>query len=60
LRYLDEFEEIDNQKAREILTLPDTQASYISRLLAEMVEKEIIEVAREIKHNQRIYRRVKA
>lgn len=59
MRYLDEFEEIDNQKAREILNLPDTQTSYVSRLLAEMLDKQLIEVARETKHNQRVYQRVK-
>ena len=57
LRYLEEFGEIDNQKIREVLNLDEHQASYVSRLLKEMVEKEFIHVADEPKHNHRIYKK---
>jgi predicted HTH transcriptional regulator len=56
IRYLDTAEEIDNQEARKLLNIPDSNASYISRLFGEMVDKDILEIAREIKHNQRIYK----
>ena len=56
IRYLDTADEIDNEAARKMLNIPDTNASYISRLFAEMVEKELIEIANEVKHNQRTYR----
>lgn len=56
LRYLDTVEEIDNEAARRLLNIPDTNASYVSRLFAEMIEKELIEIAKEIKHNQRSYK----
>lgn len=56
IRYLDTADEIDNETARKMLNLPDTNASYISRLFAEMVEKELIEIAQEGRHNQRNYK----
>ena len=56
IRYLDTVDEIDNEAARKLLNLPDTSVSYVSRLFAEMVEKNQIEVAQEIKHNQRTYK----
>lgn len=56
IRYLDTAGEIDNEAARKILNIPDTNASYVSRLFAEMVEKEQIEIYEEAKHNQRIYK----
>jgi ATP-dependent DNA helicase RecG len=56
MRYLDTAEEIDNEAARKMLNIPDTNASYVSRLFSEMVEKDLIEVAREVKHNQRTYK----
>lgn len=56
IRYLDTADEIDNEAARKMLNIPDTNASYISRLFAEMIEKDLIEVASEIKHNQRTYK----
>jgi hypothetical protein len=46
LRYIDEFTEIDNEKAREILLLPDNKISEVSRLFSFMKEKEYIEVNR--------------
>jgi len=58
-RYLDEFKEIDNKKVREILDINQNRASYVSRLLGQLVKKGEIYVDREIKHNQRIYKRVK-
>jgi ATP-dependent DNA helicase RecG len=56
MRYLDTADEIDNEAARKLLNLPDSDVSYISRLFAEMMEKEHLEIAREIKHNQRTYK----
>lgn len=56
IRYLKTADEITNEAARKILNIPDTNASYVSRLFAEMVEKGHIEIAEETKHNQRTYR----
>ncbi len=56
IRYLHTAEDIDNETARKMLNIPDTNASYVSRLFAEMVEKRLIEIAAELKHNQRIYK----
>ncbi len=56
MRYLDTADEIDNEAARKMLNIPDTNTSYVSRLFAEMVEKALIEIAREIGHNQRTYK----
>ncbi len=56
IRYLDTADEIDNEAARKLLNIPDTNSSYISRLFAEMVEKGQIEVAEETKHNHRTYK----
>jgi ATP-dependent DNA helicase RecG len=56
IRYLDSADEIDNEAARKLLNLPDSDVSYISRLFAEMIEKDFVEIAREIKHNQRTYK----
>ncbi len=56
IRYLDTADEIDNEAARKLLNIPDTNASYVSRLFNEMVEKGQIEIAEETKHNQRTYR----
>ncbi len=57
LRYLDEFGDIDNQKARQILNLPPEQAHTISRLFTDMIEKRLLIIDREDGHNQRVYRR---
>lgn len=56
IRYLQTVDEIDNETARKMLNIPDTNASYISRLFAEMVESGLIEIAAELKHNQRTYK----
>lgn len=56
IRYLDAADEIDNEAARKLLNIPDTNASYVSRLFSEMVEKGHIEIAEEMKHNQRTYK----
>lgn len=56
IRYLQTAEEIDNETARKMLNIPDTNASFVSRLFAEMVEIGLIEIAAELKHNQRIYK----
>jgi ATP-dependent DNA helicase RecG len=56
IRYLDSADEIDNEAARKLLNLVDSDVSYVSRLFAEMIEKDFVEIAREIKHNQRTYK----
>ncbi len=56
IRYLQTAEEIDNETARKMLNIPDTNASFVSRLFSEMVERGLIEIAAELKHNQRIYK----
>ncbi|MCB0647760.1 MAG: putative DNA binding domain-containing protein [Saprospiraceae bacterium] len=56
IRYLKTADEITNEAARKILNIPDTNASYVSRLFAEMVENGHIIVAEETKHNQRTYK----
>jgi predicted HTH transcriptional regulator len=57
MRYLNTADEINNEAARKILLIPDTNASYVSRLFAEMVESGLIEIATEVKHNQRSYKK---
>lgn len=57
LRYLDSFDEIDNESARKLLNIPDSQASAVSRLFKYMTEQSLIEVSHEIKHNHRVYKR---
>lgn len=39
LRYLDEFNEIDNESARKFLNLPDSEIYNVSRLFSDMVNK---------------------
>ena len=56
IRYLQTAGEINNMEARKMLNLPDTNASYVSRLFNEMVERKYIEIAQETKHNQRSYK----
>ena len=46
LRYLEEFGEIDNERAREVLLLPFQAQSNVSRLFRDMIDKELIEIAR--------------
>lgn len=46
IRYLDEFSEIDNEKAREVLVLPDSKIYTVSRLFKEMREKNLIKKIR--------------
>jgi len=54
LRYLDSVDEIDNEAARKLLKIEDVSA--ISRLLGEMTAKNLIYIAREERHNQRVYK----
>ena len=56
LRYLDSVDEIDNESARKLLNIPQNNASYMSRLFGEMVEKELIVIAYEKGHHQRVYK----
>lgn len=56
IRYLKTADEITNEAARKILNIPETNASYVSRLFAEMVENGLIVIAEETKHNQRTYK----
>lgn len=46
LRYVDEFETITNAEARQLLQLPSTASSYVSRLFQKMVEEGTIEKIR--------------
>jgi len=57
LRFLDEFGEIDNAKAREILNLSGNQAHIVSRLFKDMLKKELIYVHKEPRFRNRIYKR---
>lgn len=59
LRFLDDFGEIDNSKAREILNIPENQAYLISKLFNSMLKKELIYIDREPRFRNRIYRRKK-
>lgn len=45
IRYLDMVDEIDNESARKLLNIPDTNASYVSRIFAELLDKGHIEIA---------------
>lgn len=59
IRYLDTAEDIDNEGARKLLMLGDNEISYVSRLFADMKEKNLIRELR--KDNRKIwYERVKA
>jgi len=59
LRYLDSVGEIENESARKLLSIPDTNVSFVSRLFSEMLTKGLIEIAYEKGHNQRVYKRKK-
>lgn len=55
LRYLEEFNEITNAKARDLLNISESNAASISRLFSKMLDKELILIAREEGHNRRVY-----
>lgn len=55
LRYLEEFNEISNGTVRELLNLSDSEVASVSKLLGDMVSKDLIKIIREEGHNQRIY-----
>jgi ATP-dependent DNA helicase RecG len=58
LRYLDAVDEIDNEGARKLLLLNDSDIYFVSRLFAEMKEKGLIAEIR--KDNRKVwYERVK-
>ncbi|MCC6816005.1 MAG: putative DNA binding domain-containing protein [Saprospiraceae bacterium] len=57
LRYLDSVGEIENEGARKLLNIPDTNAPFISRLFNEMMDDNLIEIAYEKGHNKRVYKR---
>ncbi len=59
LRYLDSVGEIDNESARKLLNIPNSNASYMSRLFADMLTNDLIEIAYEKGHHQRVYKRKK-
>ena len=46
LKYLDEFEEIDNKTAREILNLTDGDIYKVSRMFKQLKEEEEIEISK--------------
>jgi len=56
LRYLDSVGEIDNEAARKLLNVPETNAGRISKIFNELMEKDLIMIDREDKHNQRVYK----
>ena len=49
--------EIENESARKLLNIPDSNASAVSRLFNEMLGNELIEIAYEKGHNKRVYKR---
>lgn len=57
LRYLDSVDEIENESARRLLNLPDSNTSTVSRLFKDMLEDNLIEIAYEKGHNKRVYKR---
>lgn len=52
-------DEIDNEAARKLLNLGNTNSNsvQVSKLFAEMLEKELIVIVKEEQHNRRIYKR---
>ena len=46
LKYLDEFNEIDNKTARDILSLPDTEIFKVSRMFKELRETNEIKISK--------------
>jgi hypothetical protein len=54
---LDEFNEINNEQARKLLNLPESQTSQVSRLFAELRKSDEIEIASGKEHNRRMYKR---
>ena len=46
LKYLIEFEEIDNKTARDVLSLPDNEIYNVSRLFKELRESNDIKISR--------------
>lgn len=59
LRYLDSIETITNAEARELLKLPKTSQSHVSRLFADLLAADEIEVISEPNNFKRVYRRKK-
>lgn len=58
LRYLDNADEIDNEGARKLLMLSNSEIYYISRLFADMKDQKLIQELR--KDNRKVwYERVK-
>lgn len=56
IRYLDEIETITNKEARELLKLPDSAVSQVSRLLKELCDADEIEPITPPELMQRIYK----
>ena len=52
LRYLDHIDEIDNEEARKLLWLGENH-SHVSRLFAEMIEMNLIQIIR--KDNRKVW-----
>ena len=59
LRYLDDIGEINNETARKLLVLGNSNSNsvYVSKLFSEMIENDLIEITSEMKHNRRVYKR---
>jgi ATP-dependent DNA helicase RecG len=57
LRYLEEFGEIDNERARDVLLLPEQSKFQVSRLFKEMIEKQWIVISRR-EHQKIFYKKI--
>jgi predicted HTH transcriptional regulator len=57
LRYLDDIDTITNSEARELLKLPDSSISYVSRLLSDLLEQGEIALVTHPEVMRRIYKR---
>lgn len=58
LRYLDSMDEIDNESARKLLNLSNSDVYYVSRLFAEMKKSQLIKVKRR-EHRKILYKRIR-
>lgn len=57
LRYVDSVGTITNAEARELLNLPDSQQSYVSRLLSELWKSGYLNLVTSEKNLKRIYKK---
>jgi ATP-dependent DNA helicase RecG len=57
LRYLDDIDTITNTEVRELLRLPDSSISYVSRLLSDLYKQGEIDLVTPPEVMRRIYKR---